>query len=89
MGKIRDLFNNIGYIKGTFYARMGMVKDRNGKDITETEEIKTELARIHKRTIIRKVLMIWITMMMWSLTWSWTFLHGKSYGLRKHCYNQS
>ena len=63
MGKIRDLFNNIGYIKGTFYARMGTVKDRNGKDITETEEIKTELARIHKRTIIRKVLMTQITMM--------------------------
>ena len=41
MGKIREIFNNIGYIKGTFYARMGTIKDRNGKDITETEEIKT------------------------------------------------
>ena len=40
MGKTRDLFNNIGDIKGTFYARMGMIKDRNGKDITEAEEIK-------------------------------------------------
>ena len=40
MGKTRDLFNNIGYIKGTFHARMGTIKDRNGKDITEAEEIR-------------------------------------------------
>ena len=31
----------IGDIKGTFHARMGMIKDRNGKDLTEAEEIKT------------------------------------------------
>ena len=35
MGKTRELFKKIGDIKGTFQARMGMVKDRNGKDITE------------------------------------------------------
>ena len=39
-GKTRDLFHKIGDIKGTFYARMGMRKDRNGKDLTEEEEIK-------------------------------------------------
>ena len=32
MGKTRDLFNKTGAIKGTFHARMGMIKDRNGKD---------------------------------------------------------
>ena len=40
MGKIKDLFKKIGDIKGTFQARMGMIKDRNRKDLTETEEIK-------------------------------------------------
>ena len=40
MGKNRDLFKKIGNIKGTFHARMGMIKDINGKDLTEAEEIK-------------------------------------------------
>ena len=40
MGKARDLFRKTGDIKGTFYARMGTIKDRNGKDLTEAEEIK-------------------------------------------------
>ena len=40
MGKTRDPFKKIGDIKGIFHARMGMIKDRNGKDLTELEEIK-------------------------------------------------
>ena len=40
MGKIRVLFKKIGDIKGTFHARIGTIKDRNGKDLTEAEEIK-------------------------------------------------
>ena len=39
MGKTRDLFRKIRDIKGTFHARMGTIKDINGKDLTETEEI--------------------------------------------------
>ena len=39
-GKTRDLFKKIGDIKGTFHARMGMIKDRNSKDLTEAKEIK-------------------------------------------------
>ena len=38
MGKIKDLFRKIGDIKGTFHARMGSIKDKNGKDLTN--EIK-------------------------------------------------
>ena len=38
MGKTRDLFKKIGTIKGTFHARMGMIKDRNGKDLTDAED---------------------------------------------------
>ena len=40
MGKTRDLFNKIRDTKGTFHARMGKIKDRNGKDLTEEKEIK-------------------------------------------------
>ena len=40
MEKTRDLFKIIGDIKGTFHARMGMIKDRNSMDLTEAEEIK-------------------------------------------------
>ena len=40
MGKTRDLFKNIRDTKGTFYAKMGSIKDRNGKDLTEAEDIK-------------------------------------------------
>ena len=40
MGKTRDLFKKIRDIKGMFHARMSTIKNRNGKDLTETEEIK-------------------------------------------------
>ena len=40
MGKTRDLFKKIRDTKGMFHARMGTMKDRNNKDLTEAEEIK-------------------------------------------------
>ena len=40
MGKTRDLFNKIRATKGIFHAKMGSVKDRNGRDRTEAEDIK-------------------------------------------------
>ena len=40
MGKTRDLFKKIRDIKGTFHARMGLIKSRNGMDLTEAEDIK-------------------------------------------------
>ena len=40
MGKTRDLFKKIRYIKGTFHAKMGTIKERNGMDLTEAEDIK-------------------------------------------------
>ena len=40
MGKTRDLFKKIRNTKGTFHAKMGTIKDRNGMDPTETEDIK-------------------------------------------------
>ena len=40
MGKTRDLFKKIRDTKGIFYAKIGTIKDRNGKDLIEAEEIK-------------------------------------------------
>ena len=40
MGKARDLFKNIRDIKGPFHAKMGTIKDKNGMDLTEAEDIK-------------------------------------------------
>ena len=40
MGKTRDLFKKTGDVKGIFLSRMGMIKDKNDKGLTEAEEIK-------------------------------------------------
>ena len=40
IGKTRDLFRKIRYTKGTFHVNMGTIKDRNGKELTETEDIQ-------------------------------------------------
>ena len=62
MGKTRYRFKKIGDIKGIFHARMGTIKDRNGKDLTDAEEIK----RCQENTeLYKKILMVQITMMVW------------------------
>ena len=53
MGKTRDLFKKIRDIKGTFHAKMGTIKDRNGRDLTEAEDIKKRWQKTQRR-IIRK-----------------------------------
>ena len=54
MGKTGDLLKKIRNAKGTFHAKMSTMKDRNGMDLTETEDIKEEVARIHRRTIQKR-----------------------------------
>ena len=66
-GKTRDLFKKIGDIKGIFHARMGMINDRNSKDLTEGEGIKKRWQE-YTELYQKKVLMTRITMMVWSLT---------------------
>ena len=51
-------------MKRTLHARIGKIKDRNSMDLTEAEEV----ARIHRKTVQKKVLMTRITTMGWSLT---------------------
>ena len=50
MGRTRDLFKKIRATKGTFLAKMGSIKDRNGMDLTKAEEV----ARIHRRTVQKR-----------------------------------
>ena len=50
MGKTRDLFKKIRDTKGTFHAKMGSIKNRNGMGLTESEEV----ARIHGRTVQKR-----------------------------------
>ena len=52
MGKTRDLFKKIGDTKETFHAKMGTIKDRNCRDLTEAKEIKKcqEITTIQKRS---------------------------------------
>ena len=63
MGKTRDLFKKIRDIKGIFHAKMGTIKDRNGVDLTEAEDIKTWQEYTHKKNYTKKVFMTQITMM--------------------------
>ena len=67
VGKTRGLFKKIKDTKGTFHAKMGTLKDRNSKDITEAEGIKKRWQE-YSEELYEKVLMTQITMMVWSLT---------------------
>ena len=54
VGKTRDLFKKIRDTKGTFHAKMGSIKARNGLDLIEAEDIIEEVARIHRRTVQKR-----------------------------------
>ena len=62
MGKTRDLFKKIRTIKGTFHAKMGLIKDRNGLDLTEAEDSKKRWQE-YTDDLLKKILMTQITMM--------------------------
>ena len=51
-GKSTDLFKKTRDTKGTFHAKMGSIKDRNGMDLTEAEDIKK--TRIYRRTVQKR-----------------------------------
>ena len=55
MGKTRDLFKKISDTKGTFHAKMGSIKDRDGRDLTEAEDIKKQRQEYIKE-LYKKVL---------------------------------
>ena len=67
MGKTGDLFMKIRDTKGTFHAKMGLIKDRNGMDLTEAEDMKKRWQEYTKE-LYKKELHNQIIMMVWSLT---------------------
>ena len=62
MGKTRDLFKKIRDIKGKFHAKMGTIKDRNGMDLTEAEDIKKRWQE-YTEELYKNILMTQITTM--------------------------
>ena len=54
MGKTRDLFKKIRDTKGTFHAKMVIIKDRNGMDLTEAEDIKKRWQEYNRRTVQKR-----------------------------------
>ena len=67
MGKTRDLFKKTGDTKRTFHAKMGTIKDRNRKDLTE-QKILRRGGKNTQKNYIKDFLMTLITTMVWSLT---------------------
>ena len=62
MGKARDLLKKITDTKGTLHAKMGIIKDRNGMDLTEAENIKKRWQE-YTENYTKKIFMTQITMM--------------------------
>ena len=62
MGKTRDLFKKLRDTKGTFHAKKGSIKDRNGRDLTEAEDIKKRWQE-YKEELYKKIFMTQIIMM--------------------------
>ena len=67
MGKTRDLFKKIRDTKGTFHAKMGSIKDRNGVDLTKAKILRRGSKNTQKNCT-KKIFMTQITTMVWSLT---------------------
>ena len=67
MGKARDLFKKIRDIKGKFHAKIGTIKDRSGKDLTEQKRLRRS-GRNTQKNYMKKVLITRITTMVWSFT---------------------
>ena len=67
MGKTRDLLKKIRDTKGIFHAKMGSIKDRNGMDLTEAEDIKKKRQE-YTEELYKKIFTTQIITMVWSLT---------------------
>ena len=79
MVKTRDLFKKIRDTNGIFHANMDSIKDRNGMDLTEEEDIKKRWQDTEKNCI-KKIFMTQIISMVLSFTWGKTFWNVKSSG---------
>ena len=87
MGKTRDLFKKIRDTKGTFHAKMGTIKDRNGMDLTEAEDIKMQqkyTEELYKKDLHDPNIHDGVITHLEP-----DILECSQVGLRKHCYKQS
>ena len=64
IGKTRDLFKKIRDTKGTFHAKMGSIKNGNGMDLTEAEDIKKKGGKNTQKNYTKKIFMTQITTML-------------------------
>ena len=80
MEKTRDLLKKIRDTKGTFHAKMGIIKDRNIMDLTKKQKILRRGGKNIQKNYTENVLMTQITMMVWSLTESQTSWYVRSSG---------
>ena len=64
MGKTRDVFKKIRDTKGTFHAKMGTIKDRNGMDLTEAEDIKNRWQE-YTEELYKKIFMTQLSGSQW------------------------
>ena len=79
MGKTRDLFKKIRATKRTFHAKMGTIKDRNAMGLPQAEEIKKRWQE-YTEELYKKIFMIQIITMVWSLSYSQKSWNVKSSG---------
>ena len=78
-GKTRNLFRKTGNIKGAFLPKMGTIKDKNGSNLVDAEEIKKRWKE-DMEELYKNILMNQITVMVWLVTQSQTFWSVKSSG---------
>ena len=88
MEKTRDLFKKIRDTKGTFHAKMGSIKDRNGMDLTEAENIKRG-GKNTQENYTKKIFMTQITRMVYHSPRARHLGMQSQVDLRKHDYKQS
>ena len=77
MGRTRNLFKKIRDTKGTIHAKMGSIKDRNGMDLTEAEDIKKG-GKNTQKNYTKKIFTTLVKIMLSSLTYSQTSWNVKS-----------
>ena len=72
MGKTRDLFKKTGDTKKTFHAKIGTTKDRNGMDLTETEDIKKRWQEYTEKLyiVLEKAMATHSSTLTWKIPWT-------------------
>ena len=76
MGKTRDLFKKIRDTKGTFPVKMGTIKDRNGMDLTEAEDIKRTWQEYTEKMKVKSLSCVQLFGTPWTVAYTGSSVHG-------------